>query len=255
MIYNPMEMMICVAANLLEDGATVGVGTGGPCAAAALAQATHAPNLVCIFEAGGFNPQLAAMPISVGDSRTCRKAVTIASMAEVFEMCQQGWVDYAFLGGAQIDAHGNLNSTAIGNHETPKVRLPGSGGANDFASFCWRTVVMTPLDPRRFVEQVDFVTTPGNLEGDGARARAGLAPGTGPYRVITDLAVLDTDPESGRLRVESIHPGTTLDEIRSRVGFELGVHPDCYQTKAPTGLQLRVLREQIDPDGLVIGRP
>src|SRR6266566_3027441 len=134
MSYNPMELMICCAARLLEDGATVAVGTGVPCAAAMLAQKTAAPNLVIFFEAGGVAPQLPTMPISVGDSRTFYRGL----MADVMETCQRGLMDYTFLGGAQIDAFGNLNSTMIGGtHAKPKVRLPGSGGANDLASFCW----------------------------------------------------------------------------------------------------------------------
>lgn len=168
--YNAMEMMIVAAARELEDGATVAVGTGAPCAAAMLAQKTSAPNLVIFFEAGGINPRLPEMPISVGDSRTSWEAVKAGSMNDIMETCSRGMVDYTFLGGAQIDKYGNLNSTVIGDYEKPKVRLPGSGGANDFASFCWRTMVITPQDPRRFVEKVDYITTPGWLEGGEPRA-------------------------------------------------------------------------------------
>ena len=169
MSYNSMELMICVAARLLEDGSTVGVGTGGPCAAAMLAQKTYAPGLVIIFEAGGIAPQLSSMPISVGDSRTFQKGLMATSMSDVFETCQRGMVDYAFLGGAQIDMFGNMNSTVIGNYEKPKVRFPGSGGANDFASFCWNTIVMTVHNNKRFVEKVNFLTTPGYLAGKRTR--------------------------------------------------------------------------------------
>src|SRR5947209_17186462 len=136
--YNAMELMICCAARLLEDGATVTVGTGGPCAAAMLAQKTHAPKLTVFFEAGGVAPRLPTMPVSVGDSRTFHQGLMATSMCDVMETCQRGVMDYAFLGGAQIDAFGNLNSTHIGGTPAkPKVRLPGSGGANDLASFCW----------------------------------------------------------------------------------------------------------------------
>src|SRR6516165_2855150 len=137
MTYNAMEQMICCAARLLEDGRTVAVGTGVPCAAAMLAQRTAAPSLVIFFEAGGVGPQLPTMPISVGDSRTFYRALMATSMADVMETCQRGLMDYTFLGGAQIDPYGNLNSTIIGEHHAhPRVRLPGSGGANDLASFC-----------------------------------------------------------------------------------------------------------------------
>src|SRR3954454_3270776 len=139
MSYTAIELMICCAARELEDGRTVAVGTGVPCAAAMLAQRTHAPNLVVLFEAGGVAPQLPTMPISVGDSRTFYRALMASSMADIMETCQRGFIDYTFLGGAKIDAYGNLNSTFIGGvYEKPAVRLPGSGGANDLASFCWR---------------------------------------------------------------------------------------------------------------------
>src|SRR5579864_7518138 len=200
--YNAMELMICCAARLLEDGRTVAVGTGVPCAAAMLAQRTTAPNLVIFFEAGGVGPQLPTMPISVGDSRTFYRSVMATSMSDVMETCQRGMMDYTFLGGAQIDPYGNLNSTMIGtDYSHPKIRLPGSGGANDLASLCWRILVVTNHDKRRFVEKVDFLTTPGFLSGPGSRENAGLPPGTGPYRVITDLAVMDYDEETKRMRV------------------------------------------------------
>src|SRR5262249_4310478 len=138
---NAMELMICCAARLLENGRTVAVGTGVPCAAAMLAQRRHAPDLVILFEAGGVAPQLPTMPISVGDSRAFYRAVMATSMADIMETCQRGMIDYTFLGGAQIDAYGNLNSTLIGDYRKPKVRFPGSGGANDLASLCWRILV------------------------------------------------------------------------------------------------------------------
>ena len=172
--YNAMEMMVCRAARLLEDGAVVAVGTGIPCAAAMLAQKTGAPGLVVMFEAGGIAPRLPTMPISVGDSRTFHQAVMATSMADMMETCTRGLVDYAFLGGAQIDPFGNLNSTQIGtDHALPRVRLPGSGGACDLASVCWRVIVVINHDPRRFVDRLDFVTSPGYLDGPGAREAAG----------------------------------------------------------------------------------
>src|SRR3989442_7714790 len=144
MTYNPMELMICCAARALEDGRTVAVGTGVPCAAAMLAQKTSAPQLVVFCESGGVGPQLPTMPISVGDSRTFYRGVMATSMADVMETCQRGMMDYTFLGGAQIDAFGNLTSTMIGkDYKKPKVRLPGSGGANDLASLCWRALGVT----------------------------------------------------------------------------------------------------------------
>src|SRR5947207_11629437 len=255
MLYNSMELMICCAARLLEDGRTVAVGTGVPCAAAMLAQRTGSPNLVICFEAGGIGPQLPTMPISVGDSRTFYRALMATSMADVMETCQRGLVDYTFLGGAQIDAFGNLNSTMIGgDYARPKVRLPGSGGANDLASLCWRILVVTNHDKRRFVEQLDFLTTPGYLTGPGAREAAGLPPDTGPYRVITDLAVLGYSDRTRRMEVRSLHPGISLEQIRAATGFELGVREPLDTTLPPTEHELQVLRTEVDPHRYVIGR-
>src|SRR5213080_4071196 len=236
MSYTAIELMICCAARELEDGRTVAVGTGVPCAAAMLAQRTHAPNLVVLFEAGGVAPQLPTMPISVGDSRTFYRAVMATSMADIMETCQRGMIDYTFLGGAQIDAYGNLNSALIGDYRKPKVRFPGSGGANDLASLCWRILVVTNHDPRRFVEKLDFLTTPGYLTGPGAREAAGLAPGTGPYRVITDLAVMGYHDETKRMQVLSLHPGVTMDRVRAATSFPIDAIDQIEQT-APPGAQ------------------
>jgi glutaconate CoA-transferase subunit B len=253
--YNAMELMICCAARLLENGAVVAVGTGVPCAAAMLAQRTNAPHLVICFEAGGVAPQLPTMPISVGDSRTFYHGLMATSMADIMETCQRGLVDYAFLGGAQIDAYGNLNSTMIGpDYARPKVRFPGSGGANDLASLCWRVIVVTNHDRRRFVEKVDFVTTPGYLTGPGAREAAGLPPGTGPYRVITDLAVMGYHEQTKRLEVLSLHPGVALEKVRQATGFALTVHEPLATTAPPTVEELVTLREEVDPHRYIIGR-
>jgi len=252
--YNAIELMICVASRLLENGSTVGVGTGAPCAAAMLAQKTHAPDLFVMFEAGGLAPQLPSMPISVGDSRTFHRALMATGMCDVLDACARGMVDYTFLGGAQIDAYGNLNSTVIGDYRRPKVRLPGSGGANDFASFCWHTLVMTQHDRRRFVEDLDFMTTPGYLTGSGAREAAGLPADTGPYRVITDLAALDFDERTKRMRVQSLSPGITIEHVQENTGFELLVAAEIKETQPPTEKELSILREEVDPYGYVIRR-
>jgi glutaconate CoA-transferase subunit B len=247
--------MICCAARALEDSRTVAVGTGVPCAAAMLAQKTHAKNLVIMFEAGGVAPLLPTMPISVGDSRTFYRGAMATSMADVMETCQRGMVDYTFLGGAQIDAYGNLNSTIIGtDYKQPKVRLPGSGGANDLASLCWRILVVTNHDRRRFVEKLDFLTTPGYLTGPGGREAAGLPPGTGPYRVITDLAVMGYHERTKRMQVLSLHPGIELDRVRQSTSFELTIQEPLPATLPPSLEELQILREEVDPHRFVIGR-
>src|SRR5262245_41225249 len=195
------------------------------------------------------------MPISVGDSRTFYRGVMATSMADIMEMCQRGLIDYTFLGGAQIDAYGNLNSTQIGpDYARPRVRLPGSGGANDLASLCWKILVVTNHDRRRFVEKLDFLTTPGYLTGPGAREAAGLPPGTGPYRVITDLAVLGYHETPRRMEVLSLHPGVRLDQVREATGFPLGVREPLATTAVPTEHELHILREEVDPHRYVIGR-
>ncbi|MDA3951135.1 MAG: CoA-transferase subunit beta [Spirochaeta sp.] len=253
--YNEMELMIVTAARQLDNDSSVGVGTGAPCAAAMLAQRTHAPDILILFEAGGVGPELRRMPISVGDSRTFFHGVRAGTMGDIMEPCARGMVDYTFLGGAQIDMYGNLNSTIAGaDHDHPKVRFPGSGGANDYASYCWRTMVMTVHDARRFVPTLDFVTTPGWLTGGDARERAGLPAGTGPYRIITNMAVLGFAEESKRMHVLSINPGHTLEEITENTGFELLWANDLTETPAPTEKELRILRDEIDPARYFIGR-
>jgi glutaconate CoA-transferase subunit B len=253
--YNAMELMICVAARNLEDGATVVVGTGAPCAAAMLSQKTHSPNLTIMFEAGGVAPILPAMPISVGDSRTFHKAIMASSMPDIMETCQRGMVDYTFLGGAQIDMYGNINSTMIGNdHAKPKVRFPGSGGANDLASLCWRTMMMTVQDAKRFTDKPDFITSPGYLSGGNSRYEAGLPLGTGPYRIITNMAIMGFDEETKWMTVLSINPGYSRQDVQDNCGFELKWAARLTDTDAPHTEELSILREEVDPHKYIIGR-
>jgi glutaconate CoA-transferase subunit B len=252
--YSLLELMICAAAHLLEDNKTAVIGTGAPLAAAMLAQRTHAPNLVIMFEAGGLAPILERLPISVGGSPTQTHAIMHSSMDDVMETCQRGMVDYSFLGGAQIDRFGNLNSTVIGNYEHPTVRLPGSGGANDLASLCWQTVTIIPHEKRKFVPRVDFITTPGYLSGPGAREAAGLPPNTGPYKVISTLALMGFEPRSKRMRVESLHPGVTRQDVIDNTGFEMLFADPLPVTAEPTDEELRILRDEVDPQRRVIGK-
>ena len=251
--YTPTELLAYVAAGLLEDGKSVFVGTGLPMIATMLAQRTHAPNLLVIFEAGGIGPQMPVLPISVGDSRTFYRAVAASSMHDVMSASQSGYLDYGFLGAAQIDRYGNLNTTIIGEWERPKVRLPGSGGANDVGSLCWRTIIVMRQDKRRFVEQLDFLTTPGYLDGPSARERAGLPAGTGPYRVITQLGLYGFDEQSRRMTLLATHPGITVDDIRANSGFEL-IIPDEVGTTEPPSPEVRGILREIDPTGMVIGK-
>ncbi len=251
--YSLRELMAVVAARQLLDGKAVAVGTGLPLVAAMFAQLTHAPNLVIFFEAGGIAPQLPTLPVSVGDSRTIHKALCTTTLIDIMDSMRRGFIDYAFLGGAQIDSYGNLNSTMIGDdYEKPKVRFPGSGGANDFGSLAWETlIIMDRHSPRRFIEKVDFITTPGFLYGPGAREEEGLSEDTGPTRVITDLCLMDFEPESKRMRLIATHPGIKVDDVIKATGFELIIADDVETTKPPTVEDLRLLHEVIDPNGFV----
>jgi glutaconate CoA-transferase subunit B len=251
--YTPTELLATVASKLLEDGKAVFVGTGLPMIASMLAQRTHAPNLLIIFEAGGVGPRVPVLPISVGDSRTFYNAAAASSMHDVMSLCQAGYVDYGFLGAAMIDPYGNINTTVIGEHDHPRVRLPGSGGANDVSSFSWRTIIIMRQEKRRFLQKVDFVTTPGYLTGPGAREKAGLPAGAGPYRVITQLGLYGFDQVSKRLKLLAMHPGVTVEEIQKNSGFEILIPDHVETTKPPTAEERRLLRE-IDPTGMAIGK-
>ncbi len=252
--YNLAELLGCVAARLLPDNQSVFVGTGLPMIAAMLAQRMHAPHILIIFEAGSIGPRVPVLPISVGDSRTFYKAVAATSMHDVMSAAQAGYMDYGFLGAAAIDAYGNINTTVIGDWDKPTVRLPGSGGANDLGSFCWRTLYLMRNQSRRtFVNKLDFITTPGWLDGQGARERAGLPAGCGPFRVITQLGVYDFDEETKRLRLLSLHPGVTVDDVQANSEFQILIPDRVPTTEPPTAEERRILRE-IDPDGMVLGK-
>jgi glutaconate CoA-transferase subunit B len=251
--YTPIELMATVASHQLEDGKIVGVGTGLPMIASLLAQKTHAPNLIIFFEAGSMAPQVPTLPISVGDSRCAHRAVAATGLAGIMETGQRGMIDYAFLGGAEVDMYGNINSTVIGDHDSPKVRLPGSGGANDFGSLSWKTIIIARHDRAKLPEKVGFITTPGYIDGPGARERAGLPRGTGPYRVITNLALMGFDEETCRMKLISVHPGVTVDQVIENTGFDLIIPDDVPTSPPPTEDELARLKE-IDPDGIIIGK-
>lgn len=250
--YNPRELLICVAARLMEDGTTAFIGTGIPMLAAALAQKLHAPNLVTVFEFGGTGAILEELPLAVGEERTFHRALSATGICDTMETAQRGFIEYGFLGGAQIDPYGNLNSTVIGDHARPKARLPGSGGANDVGSHCWRTIAIMQHDVRRFVPKVDFITTPGYLTGPGAREAAGLSPGTGPYRVVSSLALMGFDDDTKRMKLLAVHPGVTVEQVIQNTGFELLLADRIEETPPPTAEELRLLREEIDPHHLYI---
>lgn len=250
--YSPTELLICIAARMFENGKTCFIGTGIPMLAASLAQRLYAPDLVAVFEFGGTGALLEDLPMAVGEARTFHKALAASGICDIMETAQRGFIDYGFIGGAQIDPYGNLNSTVIGNYYPPKVRLPGSGGGNDVGSLCWETIALMRHDKRRFVPQVDFVTTPGFLTGPNARVAAGLPKGTGPLAVISTLATLGFDENTCRMRIDALHPGITLDTIVANTGFELLINKELDHSKPPTREELDVLRKEIDPSRLYI---
>ena len=253
--YSLREYLAFIGAGVLEDKRSVLVGTGLPIIAAMLAQKTHAPGLLIIFEAGGVGPLLPELPVSVGESRTYYKAVAASSMHDVMSLCQAGYVDFAFLGAAQIDMYGNINTTVIGPHDSPKVRLPGSGGANDGGSFAQQLIIIIANQSRRtFVNRVDFLTTPGYLDGSGAREKSGLASGSGPYRVITQLGIFDFEEETKILRLLSLHPGVRIAEVRENSEFDIIIADNIETSPEPAVKHLQILREEIDPAGVVLGK-
>jgi len=250
--YTKTELMICVAARLFQDETTAFIGTGIPMLAAMLATKTVAPSLVPVFEFGGTGAILEKLPRAVGESRTFHKGLVASGICDTMETAQRGFIDYGFLGGAQIDGYGNLNSTTIGDHDHPKARLPGSGGGNDVGSLCWMTVAIMQHDKRRFVPKVDFITTPGYLSGPGAREAAGLPRGSGPINVVSTLALMDYDRDTCRMRLVATHPGVTVQEVIDNTGFELVIPEQVGANTPPGAEELRLLREEIDPERFYI---
>jgi glutaconate CoA-transferase subunit B len=250
--YSDTEFMICVAARLMQDGTTAFIGTGIPMLAAALAQKLYTPNLILVFEFGGVGALLDELPMAVAESRTFHRGLAASGICDIMETAQRGFIDYGFLGGAQIDQYGNLNSTVIGDYYAPKVRLPGSGGGNDVGSFCWHTIAIMRHDKRRFVPKCDFVTTPGYLTGPGAREEVGLPPGTGPLYVVSTLALMGFDDETKRMKLLKTHPGVTVDQVAAETGFELIIPAEVSANEPPSAEELRILREEVDRQRLYI---
>jgi glutaconate CoA-transferase, subunit B len=238
------EIMTTTASRLLADHRVVFAGIGLPLVASALARRRRAPNLTIVLEGGilGLRLRPGQLPDSTNEMCAAVDADMITGICDVFLAAQRGHFDYGFLGCAQIDRFGNINTSVIGDPEHPTVRLPGTGGANDIMSLCNETFVITAHEPRRFVERVDFVTSPGYLDGGRSRERAGLVRG-GPTRVITDLAVLDFEPDSRHMRVRALQPGVELDQVHAATGFELLVADDLGRVPEPEPEELAILRQ------------
>jgi glutaconate CoA-transferase subunit B len=252
MDYSSSELMIVNAARLLKNGDVVFVGVGQPNLACNLAKRTHAPDLVMIYEAGVIGAEPRRLPLSIGDPTLVSGALSVVSMYDIFaNYLQRGNVDVGFLGGAQIDKYGNINATIIGSdYAQPKVRLPGSGGAQEIAAWANRCYIMTPHQKRRFPEKVDFLTSAGYLDGQGGRAKAGLR-GKGPVGVVTDIGYLEPD-DTGELVLTALHPGMTAQQAIENTGWALKVAGDVRITEPVTEKELRILREELDPTGIYI---
>ncbi len=248
MNYSLQEMMVIEASRHLGDGQIVLAGTGIPLITILLAKKTHAPSLCAMVETGSIDPQLLPSPISVSDPRIQYRAVKLGSLREVLgSVLQRGLVDVGMIGGAQIDQYANVNSTVIGEYGNPKARLPGSGGANDLASHCKRLLIITRHERRRFPVQVDYITSPGYLDGPEGRRKAGLRVAQPDIMVITDLCVMRTDPAVGRLKVVALMPGVSLERVLAETIFEPPVAEPLGEVDPPTEEQLRLLREEVDP--------
>lgn len=240
--YSSDEMMAVAAARRLSDGMSCFVGIGLPSKAANLARRTHAPNCVLVYESGTIGAKPKHLPLSIGDGELAETADAVVSVPEIFAYwLQPGRLDLGFLGAAQIDRYGNLNSTVIGDYEQPRVRLPGAGGAPEIGAFCRETFVMLEQSPRTFVERLDFRTTVGFGDGPNSRAELGFS-GDGVTEVITDLGVLEPDPETKELTLTSLHPGVTVDDARAATAWELKVGDDVRAEPAPTDAELQALR-------------
>jgi glutaconate CoA-transferase subunit B len=241
--YSADEIMTVTAARALHDGMTCFVGIGLPSEAANLARATHARNLVLIYESGTIGAKPGSLPLSIGDGILAETADAVVSVPEIFNYwLQPGRIDIGFLGAAQIDRFGNINTTVIGaDYAEPKVRLPGAGGAPEIAASCRKVIVIVRQTRRTFVERVDFVTSVGFGDGPGSRQRLGLA-GAGPQQIITDLGVLEPDPVTCELVLTGVYPGVTAADVRGRTGWDLQVSADLGEIPAPCPSELTMLR-------------
>lgn len=228
---------------MLEDKVVCFVGIGLPSAACNLARLTHAPNAVLIYESGTIETKPDVLPLSIGDGELADTASHVIPVPEVFKYwLQAGKVDIGFLGGAQIDKFGNINSTVIGNYNNPKVRLPGAGGAPEIASNAKQTLVVMRHSKRAFVDKVDFITSAGYLNGGTERDELGIR-GEGPVVIITDLGILKPNPDTKEFYLESIHPGVTVEEVQEHTGWDLKIAEDLKTTPEPSTEYLEVLRD------------
>jgi glutaconate CoA-transferase subunit B len=251
--YAPSEMMAAVAARELGNGEVVFVGIGLPNLACNLARALHAPDLVLIYESGAVGAVPERLPVSIGDPSLVTGSLMVCSMADVFQLfLQNGKIEVGFLGGAQVDRWGNINTTVIGGYQKPKVRLPGSGGAAEIAVHAQRVLIISRLNTRAFPAELDFLTSPGQRCKGQSRRELGM-PGAGPIKVITDKGILESDPETGEMTLTALYPGVTVEEVKANVGWPLRVRQRLGEVRPPSAEELRLLRTVLDPKKLYLG--
>ena len=251
--FNTLELMAVCGSKQIKNGEVVFIGTGLPLIAAMLAKKTHAPGAKIVYEAGYIDSNAKDIALSIADSRLGYHAAGAIGLIETLGlMLQGGHVDLGFVGAAQIDEYGNINTTYIGSFEKPNVRLPGSGGGNDIISSARRIVVIMTHEKRKMVKKLDYLTSPGFLDGLGARERMGLI-GGGPSLVVTNLCQMDFDPKTKRIRLATVHPGVTVHQVVENSGFDLIIPKDVPVTELPTCEELALLRA-IDPNGIYIPR-
>jgi glutaconate CoA-transferase subunit B len=245
------ELMAVSVAREIKDFELAFIGVGMPLMAASVAKYTHAPNFNMMVEYGAVGPSPRRLPMCVNCAVNSERAFYSGTQREVMGAQQAGFVDVAVISGAQVDKFGNVNSTIIGEYSHPKIRLAGSGGANDLASSAGRIIIMMRQDGRNFVEKVDYNTSPGHLTGPGSRQKAGL-PGGGPVAVVTTMGVYRFDEETREMYLDKIHPGLTVEQVKASVKWDLQISPNLSETEPPTEEQVMILRT-LDPLGLYLG--
>jgi len=251
--FTMQELMAVAAAREIKDGEKVIIGTGLPLLGAFLAQKTHAPHMVAIYESGAIDCKPLVTPFSVADSVLAPGSAMQGGLIEGLGIVHAGDLDVGFLGGAQIDKYGNINTHVIGDYYHPKVRFAGSGGNNDLGVGCKRTIVMMLHQKQRFPEKVDFLTTPGYLRGGDEREKMNF-PGNGPSVVVSTMGILRFHPQTKEMYLESYHPGVTIEAIKENTGWDLMIADDVKETESPTPEQVRLLREELDPNGVFLGK-
>jgi glutaconate CoA-transferase subunit B len=243
--------MIACGAREIRNGELILVGTGLPLFAALLAKKTHAPDAKLMYESGVYDARPMRVPLSVMDPVLILTSAQVTHIYTLFSSyLQKGIVDVGFIGGAQVDKFGNVNSTAIGDYFNPITRLPGSGGASDFASLARRLIIIMPHEKRRFVERVDHITSPGYLNGSGGREEAGL-PGGGPVAVISTMGVMRFDQKTKEMYLQTYHPGITIEQIKDNTGWNLKISPNVRSTEPPTEEEVKIIRE-LDPEDIFL---